>query len=1107
MLSDGCLRILTLSVAVLFVSGFHHAMPNMDSYIGFAKPNVGSGLQIQMARYKVPLLGMSSSFDVELAVALGGYSFEVYNEPGIGKIAAGLDGTTISFHDTSFIRTATSGVILGTLQSATFDKSKVKEEQLMERLLTGSDPDPFFTIHSIDSSHSSGSSSSSTSSVVKSELSGLSARVMDSFTSTHRPNTLSPQYRENFQLYIRSTHEQDKEDRQKTRYKELKSQTLLLRAFDKDVIHLGGWDSGSAWEEEGIAEGQFDLSHLELLPPVTRAERATQSSESVESLELLELHEGGGTVTVPLYATATNLQQQRGDRQVETGVMARVKVGEVKVDLLFVPWGSNRSNSRNTTGFSGANADSDITNTTTATTEMKEMKEKKEKSKSQSLIRGATEGVGWGDLLSRLKGVRGLEGEYMSSVGSGSHITDTGRMKHICSIENANTDTQCRVWADLEDRTCVISFRGTEQIKIRDVLTDVNLLQVQYNTTSPERSPFDGSVISVEGKDNYNYNDKYKYKDSSRLEYEGSNVLVHCGFYSAFRSVQPALLQILGDLLGGGNNVNVNDNNIKMNKPWNILITGHSLGGALASLLSFELARLQKEVTLDSEFKATETGTREGEGEGEGNGEENRVRDALKSASVTCYTFGAPRVGNRAFSKMSGTLLPRHFRLVNDQDIVPSVPRSSSLMSVPTSLTSLSSLSSVNLDAISSGVRRGLLGQAIFGEISTSSTASTTSIASTAIANANTNANDSDSDNNNSNSNSNSNSYTAPEFLLNTINTTPEGKSDMLEFEHTGRCVVMVAPATVSTSTGKSGSGSGKGSSCLWVEGESTHPAPIALQDFSPFYSSNGNKGAGTGSGQVAGYASASRSEEEEEEEDKEEDKSDNEERDGEGSLTLQSLVRGAAQLYGGYNSITSTATSDSSGSSDSSSSSGTSGISNGNYESLLALAAQLDESWGSFSLDLPDLSLSLSPLKQLENIGNIANFSGFEYDDRGRDKEKEAASTDDPIYTSTVSAVSVVSASVSDRLQGFSSALDSLNRDLERSVRVKSGEISMMEMGRPILDPDFLERELGMLQALVDKRAIEHHLEPSYFNALLAVLGEYHELVEGQGEEEVGSA
>ncbi|CAN0263726.1 unnamed protein product [Laminaria digitata] len=72
---------------------------------------------------------------------------------------------------------------------------------------------------------------------------------------------------------------------------------------------------------------------------------------------------------------------------------------------------------------------------------------------------------------------------------------------------------------------------------------------------------------------------------------------------------------------------------------WEVFVTGHSLGGALATL-----------ATLDHQRRYPE-------------------------AKVTMYNFGSPRVGNRAFAKLYDRFVGDSFRVVNNKDIVARLPR------------------------------------------------------------------------------------------------------------------------------------------------------------------------------------------------------------------------------------------------------------------------------------------------------------------------------------------------------------------------------------------------------------------------------------------------
>lgn len=68
--------------------------------------------------------------------------------------------------------------------------------------------------------------------------------------------------------------------------------------------------------------------------------------------------------------------------------------------------------------------------------------------------------------------------------------------------------------------------------------------------------------------------------------YPGSNARVHVGFYASYQSVRR---QIEGILLG------IMD---KVNASGEIYITGHSLGGALATMCAAELYRPGMHITL-----------------------------------------------------------------------------------------------------------------------------------------------------------------------------------------------------------------------------------------------------------------------------------------------------------------------------------------------------------------------------------------------------------------------------------------------------------------------------------------------------------------------------
>lgn len=256
----------------------------------------------------------------------------------------------------------------------------------------------------------------------------------------------------------------------------------------------------------------------------------------------------------------------------------------------------------------------------------------------------------------------------MLSMGKGLH--------KVCSMDNSQTDTQASVWADYENRQIVLSFRGTEQIKVKDVLTDINLVQVRF---------FPGLVKQFDkGEDVGGVNE-----DALR------QVLIHKGFLSAFRSIQPAVLQTLSMLLAS----DTNDGDKKKEIAWTVHITGHSLGGALASLTTFDLARIAQGYFLDDAYSSISRGDNDRsffETLFDDNWQDPAVNiigsslsgknskvtppslvQSLRDSTFVTYTYGAPRVGNPRFSQISDAIAPHHYRIVNDKDVVPRVPRSS----------------------------------------------------------------------------------------------------------------------------------------------------------------------------------------------------------------------------------------------------------------------------------------------------------------------------------------------------------------------------------------------------------------------------------------------
>jgi hypothetical protein len=110
--------------------------------------------------------------------------------------------------------------------------------------------------------------------------------------------------------------------------------------------------------------------------------------------------------------------------------------------------------------------------------------------------------------------------------------------------------------------------------------------------------------------------------------FEGKQPRVHKGFLQTWTAngIRDRVLAHVADLLASAED----------RAAVRVLACGHSLGGAVATLAAFDIAR---------EFD-------------------------IAPCHVTCYTFGCPRVGNHAFAAEYEQMVPDTWHVVNDQDVV-----------------------------------------------------------------------------------------------------------------------------------------------------------------------------------------------------------------------------------------------------------------------------------------------------------------------------------------------------------------------------------------------------------------------------------------------------
>ena len=153
-------------------------------------------------------------------------------------------------------------------------------------------------------------------------------------------------------------------------------------------------------------------------------------------------------------------------------------------------------------------------------------------------------------------------------------------------FSNKDTDTQGFLGVAY-DNTYVVAFRGSEETGLADWITDVKF--------TPASFPYVKGV--------------------------GPEVKVHQGFIEAYQSVRDVVME-----------------GVKGTPHQRVICTGHSLGGALATLCALD------------------------------------IQSNVSAKTVYCYTYGSPKVGNAQFAAAYNKQVSHTFRFVNASDMVPSLP-------------------------------------------------------------------------------------------------------------------------------------------------------------------------------------------------------------------------------------------------------------------------------------------------------------------------------------------------------------------------------------------------------------------------------------------------
>jgi triacylglycerol lipase len=184
---------------------------------------------------------------------------------------------------------------------------------------------------------------------------------------------------------------------------------------------------------------------------------------------------------------------------------------------------------------------------------------------------------------------------------------DAARFHVFAHVSEPATDTHALV-VDTIDRI-VVSFKGTTSM--RNMQTSIQIYHERLAGVVP---------TNIDGVD-----------ETARLEdlfgRSYAQAKVHKGFAVAYRSVAPQVMTAVQQLL------------VRKRRP--VFLTGHSLGGALATLCSLDVW----------------------------------IKLGLSRREISVSTFGSPRVGNDAFRHIYKSTVPLHWRIVVIPDVVTKHPK------------------------------------------------------------------------------------------------------------------------------------------------------------------------------------------------------------------------------------------------------------------------------------------------------------------------------------------------------------------------------------------------------------------------------------------------
>eukprot|EP00796_Vickermania_ingenoplastis_P003864 gene3865-2741_t len=176
--------------------------------------------------------------------------------------------------------------------------------------------------------------------------------------------------------------------------------------------------------------------------------------------------------------------------------------------------------------------------------------------------------------------------------------------------------------------------------------------------------------------DNWIKNLKFRHRQYPNSDCAGTQTdrsgycAVHAGFLEIFESIQSIIredVQFLRD----------------QHRAYKLLVTGHSLGGAVAVLSAVDLVSPPPPAVPKGQNTSQDWSDAIGQGTTQRRTDEQQAPERkgiimpVHPERLLLYTFGAPRVGDANFAHWASTKLRYVFRLTHLRDVVPHLPPSS----------------------------------------------------------------------------------------------------------------------------------------------------------------------------------------------------------------------------------------------------------------------------------------------------------------------------------------------------------------------------------------------------------------------------------------------